>query len=477
MPMSKAPRQEMPEQEPDRRRANFDEVTFGYTAEMAQLEAARCLQCRRPTCIAGCPVEVLIPDFVREVSEGRLADAARTLKRRNNLPAICGRVCPQETQCEVTCVLSKRGEPIAIGRLERFVADWEQEYGVQNPEIAPATGRRVAVVGAGPGGLTAAADLARRGHGVVIYESLHEPGGVLMYGIPEFRLPKSIVRAEVEFVQSLGVEIRYNSVVGKLFTVDELLSRHDALFLATGAGLPIWMGIPGENLNGVFSANEFLTRVNLMKAYRFPEYDTPVRRGRRVAVIGAGNVAVDAARTALRLGAEDVRVVYRRSAEEMPARAEEVAHARAEGVAFDFLAAPVGLEGDEKGWVRGMRLIQMRLGESGADGRRVCYPEEDTEFDLVVDMVIMAIGTRPNPLVFAEVEGLERTRHGTVVANEGTGRTTKERVWAGGDITTGSATVIWAMGAGKRAAADIDAYLRSPKPTWTTPQPEPDRLT
>ncbi|NPV08156.1 MAG: NADPH-dependent glutamate synthase [Anaerolineae bacterium] len=460
------PRQEMPEQDPIVRRHNFEEVALGYTAEMAQLEAERCLQCRRPGCIEGCPVEVPIPEFIHALCRGDMPEASRILKSRNNLPAICGRVCPQETQCEMTCVLARRGQPIAVGRLERFVADWERQYGVQSVEIAPPTGRSVAVVGSGPAGLTAAADLARAGHSVVIYESLHRPGGVLMYGIPEFRLPKDVVDAEVQFVQSLGVEIRLNSVVGRLYTIDELLREHDAVFLGTGAGLPMWMGIPGENLNGVFSANEFLTRVNLMKAYLFPEYDTPVYVGRRVAVIGAGNVALDAARTALRLGADDVRIVYRRSAQEMPARAEEVHHARAEGIAFDFLATPIMIHGDEKQKVTGMRNVRMQLGEPGPDGRRVCYPLEGTEFDMEVDMVIMALGTRPNPLVFSEAAGLERSRRGTVEADPTTGRTTRERVWAGGDVTTGSATVISAMGAGKRAAADIDAYLSAVSPVW-----------
>lgn len=464
------PRQDMPEQDPALRLANFTEVALGYTAEMADLEARRCLQCRRPTCIDGCPVGVLIPQFILALQEGDLAESARILKSRNNLPAICGRVCPQETQCEATCVMGRRGEPIAIGRLERFVADWERDHGGDLPSGSAPAGHRVAVIGAGPSGLTAAADLARLGHSVVIYESLHRPGGVLMYGIPEFRLPKSVVDAEVRYVESLGVEIRLNSVVGRLYSVDELLETHDAVYLGTGAGLSTWMGIPGENLNGVFSANEFLTRINLMKAHRFPDYDTPVHVGRRVAVIGAGNVAIDSARTALRLGSEQVHVVYRRSSDEMPARAEEVAHGRAEGVSFDFLATPVAILGDEKGWVTGMRCVRMRLGHVGEDGRRVCYPMDGSEFDMEVDMVIMAIGTRPNPLAFTEATGLQRTRLGTVVADPTTGRTSRERVWAGGDVTTGAATVISAMGAGKRAAADMDAYLRAESPLWEVPQ-------
>ncbi len=464
------PRQDMPEQDPSLRLGNFDEVALGYTAEMADLEARRCLQCRRPTCIDGCPVGVLIPQFILALQEGDLPESARILKSRNNLPAICGRVCPQETQCEATCVMGRRGEPIAIGRLERFVADWERENGLQATPAPSHPSHRVAVIGAGPSGLTVAADLARAGHSVTVYESLHRPGGVLMYGIPEFRLPKSVVDAEVRYVESLGVEIRLNSVIGRLYSVDELLETHDAVYLGTGAGLSTWMGIPGENLNGVFSANEFLTRVNLMKAHRFPEYDTPVHMGRRVAVIGAGNVAIDSARTALRLGAEEVHVVYRRSSDEMPARAEEVAHGRTEGVLFDFLATPVAILGDEKGWVTGMRCVRMRLGHVGEDGRRVCYPMDGSEFDMEVDMVIMAIGTRPNPLAFTEATGLQRTRLGTVVADPTTGRTSRERVWAGGDITTGAATVISAMGAGKRAAADMDAYLRADAPLWEVPQ-------
>ena len=466
MPRRDIPRQEMPEQDPQVRRRNFFEVALGYTPELARIEAERCLQCRRPTCIDGCPVGVEIPQFIQALRDGDLEQSARILKNRNSLPAICGRVCPQETQCELTCVLGKRGEAVAIGRLERFVADWEHERGLEMPEIAPSSGRSVAVVGSGPAGLTAAADLARAGHRVVIFESLHEPGGVLMYGIPEFRLPKDVVQAEVEYVQRLGVEIRLNSVIGKLYTIADLLLDFNAVFLGTGAGLPMWMGIPGENLNGVFSANEFLTRVNLMKAYRFPDYDTPVHVGQKVAVIGAGNVAMDSARSALRLGADEVHIVYRRSAEEMPARAEEVAHAQHEGIMFDFLATPTAVLGNEKQWVQGMRCVRMALGDPGPDGRRVSHPIEGSDFEMEVDMVIMALGTRPNPLVFSEVDGLARTRRGTVDTDEETGRTTLERVWAGGDISTGAATVISAMGAGKRAAADIDAYLQEESPVW-----------
>ena len=465
------PRQEMPRQAPEVRRTNFDEVALGFTMELAQREAARCLQCKKPSCIEGCPVEVRIPEFIEALREGDMPKAVRLLKDKNNLPAICGRVCPQETQCEEVCVLGKKFEPVAIGRLERFVADWELAQGVQTPELPPPTGKRVAVIGAGPAGLTCAADLARLGHQVTIFESLHAPGGVLMYGIPEFRLPKRIVQAEVDYVKSLGVELRLNSVVGKLYTLDELLSKqgYDAVFLGTGAGLPRFMRIPGENYNGVYSANEFLTRVNLMKAYRFPEYDTPVKVKKRVAVIGGGNVAMDSARCALRLGWQralaegseppEVTIVYRRSRAEMPARLEEIENAEAEGVQFKLLTNPVEIYGDEQGWVRGMRCIRMELGEPDESGRRRPIPIEGSEFDMEVDVVIVAIGTSPNPLVFTEARGLERTRWGTVVADEETGRTTKRGVWAGGDVVTGAATVISAMGAGKRAAADIHRYL------------------
>jgi glutamate synthase (NADPH/NADH) small chain len=474
MAKEKTPRQEMPRQAPEVRRHNFDEVALGYPLETALAEAGRCLQCKKPTCVTGCPVQVRIPEFIGALRNQDFRAAAALLKDKNNLPAICGRVCPQETQCEAVCLVGRKDKPVAIGRLERFVADWERSAGVQVPQLAPATGRRVAVIGAGPAGLTCAADLARFGHQVTIFEALHAPGGVLMYGIPEFRLPKDIVQAEVDYVLKLGVELRLNSVIGKLGTVNELLANgFDAVFLGTGAGLPMFMDIPGENLIGVLSANEFLTRNNLMKAYRFPEYDTPIKIGRRVAVVGAGNVAMDASRTALRLGAEEVHIVYRRSREEVPARAEEFENAQEEGVIFDFLTNPVEVLGDEKGYVRGLRLQRQELGEPDASGRRRPVPIKGSEYEMEVDMVIMALGTRPNPMVFSRATGLERTRHGTVVANEQTGRTKLERVWAGGDIVTGAATVISAMGAGKRAAADIDAYLRDPDagPWWVEPKP------
>jgi glutamate synthase (NADPH/NADH) small chain len=459
----KIPRQSMPVQDAKARSRNYNEVALGYPESTAMLEAARCLQCKRPKCVEGCPVGVDIPAFIERLREGDMPGAVRSLKADNNLPAICGRVCPQETQCEVVCVLSKKHDPVAIGRLERYVADWDLAHPSPPPEVPPPTGKKVAVIGCGPAGLTCAGDLARYGHQVTIFESLHAPGGVLIYGIPEFRLPKHVVHAEVDYVRSLGVEIRMNTVIGKIYTLNELLEEqgYDAVFLGTGAGLPMFMHIPGENYNGVYSANEFLTRVNLMKAYLFPEWDTPVKVGTKVAVVGAGNVAMDASRCALRLGAQEVHIVYRRSAQEVPARAEEVHHAEEEGIIFDFLTNPVEIYGDEKGWVRGMRCIRMKLGEPDASGRRRPLPIEGSEFDMDVDMVVMALGTRPNPLVFTDSGGLERTRWGTVVADEQTGKTTKDRVWAGGDIVTGAATVISAMGAGKRAAADIDRFLRT----------------
>ncbi|MCL6429979.1 MAG: NADPH-dependent glutamate synthase [Anaerolineae bacterium] len=461
MPKERIPRQEMPRQAPEERRRNFEEVALGYTLEQALTEAQRCLQCKKPQCVEGCPVQVRIPEFIGALRDKEFRRAADLLKDKNNLPAICGRVCPQETQCEARCVLARKEEPVAIGRLERFVADWERQNGVRVPPKAPPSGKRVAVIGAGPAGLTCAGDLARYGHGVTVFEALHAPGGVLMYGIPEFRLPKDVVEAEVEYVRSLGVELRLNWVIGKIKSVHELLEEgFDAVFLGTGAGLPMFMGIPGENLSGVYSANEFLTRNNLMKAYLFPEYDTPIKVGRKVAVVGAGNVAMDASRTALRLGAEEVHIVYRRSRAEVPARKEEFENAEEEGVIVHFLTNPVEVLGNEKGWVRGLRCQRQELGEPDASGRRRPVPIPGSEFDMDVDMVIMALGTRPNPMVFTQSAGLERTRHGTVVADENTGRTKLERVWAGGDIVTGAATVISAMGAGKRAAADIDAYLR-----------------
>ncbi len=468
------PRHGMPAQEPEVRAANFDEVALGYAWESARQEAERCLQCAKPRCIDGCPVGVLIPQFIKALREGDLPAAVRAMQAKNNLPAICGRVCPQETQCEANCVLAKRGQAVAIGRLERFVGDFELREHTSAPQAAPPTGRKVAVVGSGPSGLTCAVDLAKLGHHVVIFESLHLPGGVLVYGIPEFRLPKSIIRAELQVAaEALGIEIRTDHVIGRTYTIDELLNEFDAVFMGTGAGLPSFMRIPGINLNGVMSANEFLTRVNLMKGYRFPEYATPVKVGKSVAVIGAGNVAMDSARSARRLqtrraranggGAHEVHIVYRRSRNEVPAREEEFHHAEEEGVIFDFLTNPIAILGDEKGAVRAMRCIRQQLGEPDASGRRSPIPIEGSEFEMAVDTVIFALGTSPNPIVFNSAAGLERTRHGTVVADAETGRTLKPGVWAGGDVVTGAATVISAMGAGKRAAADIHTFLSDEK--------------
>jgi glutamate synthase (NADPH/NADH) small chain len=466
------PRQEMPIQDPIVRGSNFNEVALGLSEESAKLEAQRCIQCKKPLCVSGCPVEVRIPEFIQALRDDQMWDSVEMLKDKNNLPAICGRVCPQESQCEDYCVLGRKGEPVAIGRLERYVADWELGQGVRPPERPPATGKRVAVVGAGPAGLTCAGDLAKLGHEVTIFESLHAPGGVLTYGIPEFRLPKDIVMAEVDYVRALGADLELDVVVGKTLTLDEILTKegYDAIFLGTGAGLPMFMNIPGENLNGVYSANEYLTRVNLMKAYQFPGYDTPIKVGKRVAVVGAGNVAMDSCRSALRLGADEVFIVYRRSKAESPARAEELENAIEEGIKFHWLTNPVEIFGNDNGWVRAMRCIQMELGEPDASGRRRPVPISGSEFEIEVDTVVQALGTRPNPLVFFDAEGLNRTRWGTVEANEENGRTTKPGVWAGGDIVTGAATVISAMGAGKRAAADIDAYFNSGGETWEGPQ-------
>ncbi len=456
----------MPRQDPKERAKNFNEVALGYSEEQAKYEANRCIQCPKRPCVNGCPVNVDIPEFIKAIREDDMPAAVRILKSKNALPGICGRVCPQESQCEEVCTLAKRGAPIAIGRLERYVADWERNNQpateAQTPDIPKPTGKRVAVVGSGPAGLTAAADLAKMGHSVTIFEALHVGGGVLMYGIPEFRLPKEIVQAEVKYVESLGAELVLDAVIGKIDTVDELLaSGYDAVFLGTGAGLPMFMNIPGENLCGIYSANEFLTRTNLMKAYLFPVYDTPLSAGKRVAVIGGGNVAMDSARCALRLGAEEVYIIYRRSEVEMPARREEVENAMEEGIIFKFLTNPVEFIGNEQGWVTSMKCIEMELGEPDDSGRRRPIPKEGSEFIIDIDTVVVALGTTPNPLIASTTEGLDTTRRGTVVADEETGKTNKDRVWAGGDIVTGAATVISAMGAGKRAAADIDKFLRS----------------
>jgi glutamate synthase (NADPH/NADH) small chain len=458
----KIPRQKMPEQDPKERIKNFNEVPFGYPPDVAQLEAERCLQCKKPSCVLGCPVEVDIPGFIRLVKEGDFGGAAKKIKEKNALPAICGRVCPQEVQCESKCVLGKKDEPVAIGRLERFVADWERENGkISIPEIKEKTGKKVAVVGSGPAGLTVAADLILLGHDVTIFEALHKPGGVLVYGIPEFRLPKRIVEAEINYLKALGVKIEVNSVIGRIRTVDELLKEYDAVFLGLGAGLPLFLNIPGENLCGIYSANEYLTRSNLMKAYLFPEYDTPISKGKRVAVIGAGNVAMDAARTAIRLGAEEVHIVYRRGREEMPARKEEIHHAEEEGIIFDLLTNPVRFIGDERGWVKEMECIKMELGEPDASGRRRPHPVKGSEFRMPFDLVIVALGTAANPLLTQSTPGLALNERGYIIADPETGKTKKERVWAGGDIVTGAATVILAMGAGRKAARSIDEYLRT----------------
>ncbi len=461
MPRLDLNRVPMPKQAPEVRAKNFDEVALGYSEEQAIAEANRCIQCPRRPCIDGCPVEIDIPGFIKALREGEMPEAVRILKSKNSLPGICGRVCPQETQCESRCPLGKKGAPVAIGRLERYIADWERSHPSSSKQDHPApTGKRVAVVGSGPAGLTAAADLARMGHEVAIFEALHAAGGVLVYGIPEFRMPKDVVQAEVEYVKSLGVEVRLDSVVGKTMTVDEILGEgYDAVFLGTGAGLPMFLNIPGENLNGVYSANEFLTRTNLMKAYLFPEYDTPLKVGGRVAVIGGGNVAMDSARCALRLGAQEVCIVYRRSRVEMPARHEEVENAMEEGIIFRFLTNPEQILGNEQGWVIGMECLEMELGEPDESGRRRPIPKPGSDFVIDVDTVVVALGTTPNPLVAKTTNGLKTTGQGTVVADSETGKTTKPKVWAGGDIVTGAATVISAMGAGRRAAASINAYL------------------
>jgi glutamate synthase (NADPH/NADH) small chain len=452
-------RQKMPQQDPAVRKSNFNEVALGFTEEQAVEEAKRCLQCKKPSCMKGCPVEVKIPTFLNDVAKGDFDNAIKEIKADNALPAICGRVCPQETQCEQACVLSKKGASVSIGRLERFLADYERKRGAEIPILPKPTGKMVAVVGSGPAGLTAAADLAKMGHSVAIFEALHEAGGVLIYGIPEFRLPKDIVRAEVEYVKKLGIEILLDSVIGKIETVDELLSEFDAVFLGTGAGLPAFLDIDGENLNGVYSANEFLTRVNLMKSYRFPEYDTPIKKGKRVVVVGGGNVAMDSARCALRLGAEEVTIVYRRGEEEMPARAEEIEHAKEEGIKFRLLTNPVRIVGDGKNWVTHIECINMHLCEPDESGRCKPAPTPGTEHQIEADVVVIAVGTSPNPLVPRTTKGLEVSKHGTVIAKED-GTTTKKGVYAGGDAVTGSATVISAMGAGKKAARAIDAYLK-----------------
>ncbi len=450
----------MPAQEPDIRSKNFGEVALGYSEEDAVNEALRCLQCKNPTCIEGCPVNVQIPQFIERIAQRDFQGAIEVIKETNSLPAICGRVCPQETQCEAKCILARRGDAVGIGRLERFAADKELEIGVKDPEQKAKDSKKVAVVGSGPASLTCAGDLAKSGYDVTIFEALHEPGGVLTYGIPEFRLPKSIVRDEVEFIKKLGVKISKGLVIGKVLTVDDIFDRgYEAVFIGTGAGLPRFMGIPGENYLGVYSANEFLTRINLMKAYNFPKTDTPVKVGKKVAVVGGGNVAMDSARCALRMGADEVHIVYRRSEKEMPARQEEFEHAKEEGIIFDFLTNPLKIGANDKGWVESIECIKMELGEPDASGRRRPVPIEGSEFIMDADTVVMAIGTGPNPLLINNIKGLELTKRGYIAAEEN-GKTSREGVWAGGDIVTGSATVILAMGAGKKAAKEIHEYLQ-----------------
>jgi glutamate synthase (NADPH/NADH) small chain len=456
-------RERMPEQNPKKRVQNFSEVALGYTRENAIREAARCLQCKNMPCIEGCPVNITIPEFIKKIKEGDFMGAIHVIKETNALPAVCGRVCPQETQCEEKCVLGKKGEPIAIGRLERFAADYEAQQGdIRVPEVAKPTGKRVAVIGAGPAGLTVAGELSKKGHNVSVFEALHKAGGVLVYGIPEFRLPKAIVQREVDYVGKLGAKIKVDVIVGQAVTVDELFAQgFDAIFVGTGAGLPYFLNIPGENLNGVYSANEFLTRANLMKAYLFPEYDTPVRVGSKVAVVGGGNVAMDSARVAKRLGGENVYLVYRRSRAEMPARAEEAHHAEEEGIDFRLLTNPIKVVGDENGWVTGIEVVKQQLGEPDASGRRRPMDIPGSNYIIDVDVVIVAIGQGPNPILTQSGAGLELRKSGNIVADPETGKTSRKGVFAGGDIVTGAATVILAMGAGRKAAAAMDEYLKT----------------
>jgi glutamate synthase (NADPH/NADH) small chain len=452
----------MREQTPQERIKNFKEVPFGYTEEDAVNEAKRCLTCKKPKCVAGCPVEIDIPAFISRITEKDFKGAIRVLKQKNVLPAICGRVCPQEDQCEKVCVLTKNMEPVAIGRLERFAADWEAASGIIDmPEKKLATGKKVAVVGAGPAGLVFAGDLVQMGHEVTLFEALHKAGGVLVYGIPEFRLPKAIVQREIEYIERLGVKLMTSFVVGNTQTVDELLQEYDAVFIGTGAGLPWFMNLPGENFSGIYSANEYLVRSNLMKAYLFPQYDTPIVRGKRVATIGGGNVAMDSARTALRLGAEKSMIIYRRSKVEMPARIEEVHHAEEEGIQFEFLTLPVKYYGDNDGWVKEMECLRMELGEPDASGRRRPINIPGSEFRIPVDTVVVAIGQSPNPLIPQTTPDLQVGKHGNIIADEKTGKSTKKGVFAGGDIVTGAATVILAMGAGRIAATFCDEYLKT----------------
>lgn len=459
----KIPRQPMGEQPPLERVKNFFEVPLGYTEADAVREAQRCIQCKKPLCVGGCPVNIDIPWFIRLIAEGKFVEAARKLKETNTLPAVCGRVCPQEDQCEKVCIIGKKGEPVAIGRLERFAADYEREHDAAVlPDIPSWTGKKAAVVGAGPAGLTVASDLVRKGHKVTVFEALHTPGGVLMYGIPEFRLPKRIVLSEVEFLKRMGVEIVLNAVVGKLETIDELLANgYDAVFIGSGAGLPNFMNIPGENLAGVYSANEYLTRVNLMKAYQFPEYDTPVIRGRKVVVVGAGNTAMDAARTALRLCPEEVSIVYRRSREEMPARGEEIHHGEQEGLRFLLLTHPKRFIGDKDGRLRAVECVRMELGAPDESGRRRPVEVKGSEFCIDADVAIISIGNGANPLIPQTTPDIKVNKWGNITVNQETGRTSKKGVFSGGDIVRGGATVILAMGDGRCAANSMDEYLHT----------------
>jgi glutamate synthase (NADPH) small chain len=461
----KIQRQAMPEQDGTLRRNNFNEVNLGFTEELAKLEAQRCIQCPKPTCVEGCPVGVKIGEFISLVSEGKYVEAAAKIKEDNMLPAICGRVCPQEEQCEVKCVVGKKNEPVAIGRLERFVADYEREkVGLKKPELKSRTGRKVAIIGSGPAGLSCAADLIQMGHDVTVFEALHELGGVLIYGIPEFRLPKEIVKIEINALKELGVEFQTNAVIGFTDTLDELLQNgYDAAFIAVGAGLPYFLNIDGENLNGVYSSNEFLTRVNLMKAYRFPEFDTPVFNcnDKNVAVFGGGNTAMDAVRTSKRLGAKNAYIIYRRSEVEMPARKEEVHHAKQEGIEFKFLSNPLKFNGDKDGWLKSVELQKMELGEPDASGRRRPVPIPGSEYTLDIDMAVIAIGNGSNPIIQKTTPDLQFNKWGNIIVDEETMKTSKEGVFAGGDIVTGGATVILAMGAGRKAAKAIDEFLQS----------------
>ncbi len=457
----KTPRAKMPEQDPDKRRRNFDEVPLGLTEEMAMVEASRCLQCKKPLCVAGCPVSVKIPEFIKLIAEKDFSGAAKKLWETNALPAVCGRVCPQEDQCEGVCIVGKKGDPVAIGYLEKFAADWERTHGSgEIPEVAKATGKKVAVVGSGPSAITVAGDLLLKGHDVTIFEAFHKPGGVLVYGIPEFRLPKAIVASEIATLEKMGAKIECNTVVGASVSIDELFEEgFNAVYIGVGAGLPRFMNLEGENCIGIYSANEYLTRTNLMKGYLFPEYDTPIARGKNVVVLGAGNVAMDSARTAMRLGAESVKIVYRRSREEMPARDEELHHAEEEGIEFVLLTNPTKFYGDDNGRVTGMECLKMELGEPDDSGRRRPVPMEGSEFDFDCDLVVVSVGSNANPLLTSSTPGLDLNRWGNIDADPANGKTSKKGVWAGGDIVTGAATVILAMGAGRDAATSMHDYL------------------